>query len=103
MAVDLLVASTAAVRMYAEEKFLIGGYPEYAAYHAPAVGVIPFFFQGARPCLFASEMKPPTSRRKPLKDRSISINGSAIPGQCCFRTRKTSRRSAQPNWDTWRS
>ena len=34
--------------------------------------------------------------------RSTSTTGSATPGRCCSRTRRTSRRSARPSSGTWR-
>ena len=36
------------------------------------------------------------------KGRSASTTGSATPGRCCSRTRRTSRRSARPSSATWR-
>src|SRR5215471_11483490 len=39
-------------------------------------------------------MLPPTSRPRRRKAASASMSGSAIPGQCCFRIPRTSRRYA---------
>jgi protein-S-isoprenylcysteine O-methyltransferase Ste14 len=43
IAAALLVTAGAAIRMYAEERLLIGRYPEYRAYRARTTRVIPFF------------------------------------------------------------
>ena len=43
LAAALLVTAGAAIRMYAEERLLIGRYPEYGAYRARTARVIPFF------------------------------------------------------------
>lgn len=40
----VLVTLGAAIRMYAEERFLRGAYPEYAAYSARTARVVPFVF-----------------------------------------------------------
>ena len=42
-------------------------------------------------------IRPQISKRRPRKARSNSTTGSAIPGWCFSRTRRTSRRSAPPN------
>ncbi len=48
-----------------------------------------------------SATPPPTSKPTRPKARSTSTSGSATPGACCSRTRRTSRRSARPSSATW--
>ena len=53
--------------------------------------------------LFRSATPRPTSRPTRPRARSASTTGSATPGPCCSRTRRTSPRSARPSSATWRA